>query len=158
MRIQDPSDRLVYRLTRGRSTLSSWLSGLPIAMLTTTGARSGQPRTVPVLAIPDGNAVVVIASNFGRPRHPAWYRNLQAHPRATITVARATSDVEADELHGPTREHALHRGIEMFPPFAGYQTLAAQRRIPVLRLNPVATRQESASSVGDVAPSRRLDT
>ena len=109
MRIQDPSDRLVYRITRGRATLSSWFSGLPVAMLTTTGARSGRPRTVPVLTIPDGNALVVIASNFGRPRHPAWCRNLQAHPRATITVAQATSDVEAHELYGPTREDALHR-------------------------------------------------
>ena len=75
----------------------------------------------------------MIASNFGRPRHPAWYRNLQAHPRATITVAQATSDVEAHELYGPTREHALHRGIAMFPPFATYQT-HTQRRIPVFRL------------------------
>ena len=65
-RIQQPLDTLVYRLSRRRTTLSSWMAGVQLVMLTTTGARSGRRRTVPVLAIRDGEAFVVIASNFGR--------------------------------------------------------------------------------------------
>lgn len=58
-------DRLSYRLTRGRHTLASWLSGLPVVLLTTTGAKTGQQRTSPVLGVPEGDDLVVIASNWG---------------------------------------------------------------------------------------------
>ncbi len=69
-------DRLVHRLTSGRITFSSWVSGLPVVMLTTTGARTGTRRTAPLLGIRDGEAVVVIASNFGQLCNPGWYYNL----------------------------------------------------------------------------------
>ena len=73
-------DRGMFRLSRGRTTFSAWISGLPIIMLTTTGARSGQPRTLPVLALPEGDRLVLIASNFGLPSNPGWYHNLRAQP------------------------------------------------------------------------------
>src|SRR5919107_3023866 len=63
-------DRPVYRLTRGRHTFANLVSGIPVVMLTTTGARSGQPRTVPVLGLPTDEGLAVIASNFGQRRHP----------------------------------------------------------------------------------------
>ena len=78
--IQQPLDQLVYRLTRGRATASSWLSGVEITMLTTTGAKSGRTRTLPVLGLPDGEDMILIASNFGRPRNPSWYYNLRREP------------------------------------------------------------------------------
>ena len=78
-------DRGFYRLSRGRTTLSAWVSGLPIVMLTTTGARTGQPRTLPVLGLTEGDRLVLIASNFGRTSNPGWYHNLRAHPEAVIT-------------------------------------------------------------------------
>jgi hypothetical protein len=58
-------DREIFRLSRGRTTFSAWVSGLPIVMLTTTGARTGQPRTLPVLALPDGGRLVVIGTSGG---------------------------------------------------------------------------------------------
>ena len=72
-------DRATYRSTRGRFVFSAWLSGLPVVLLTTTGARTGRPRTTPVLAKPDGDALVLIAANFDRPQHLAWYLN-GGHP------------------------------------------------------------------------------
>jgi deazaflavin-dependent oxidoreductase (nitroreductase family) len=84
--IQEPLDRLVYRASGGATTASSWLAGVDIAMLTTIGARTGRPRTLPVLGLRDGDDAILIASNFGRPRHPSWYYNLRADPRATIVV------------------------------------------------------------------------
>src|SRR5712692_4720625 len=74
-------DRPVFRLTRGRHTLASLLSGLPVVMLTTTGARSGVLRTVPVLGLPTPDGLAVIASNYGQERHPSWYYNLRANPQ-----------------------------------------------------------------------------
>src|SRR4051795_5367776 len=64
-------DRPVYRLTRGRATLGSLVAGLPVALLTTTGARSGRPRTVPLLLLPTAESLAVIPSDRGRPGPPA---------------------------------------------------------------------------------------
>jgi deazaflavin-dependent oxidoreductase (nitroreductase family) len=137
--IQPPIDRLVYRLTRGRTTASSWLGGVTITMLTTTGARSGKPRTLPVLGLPDGDDMIVIASNFGRPRNPSWYHNLLASPRATIVFDGISRNVTAHELSGPERERAYRRGEEIYPGFSHYPRWAANRRIPVLRLAPLGS-------------------
>jgi deazaflavin-dependent oxidoreductase (nitroreductase family) len=134
--IQEPLDRLVYRLTRGRATTSSWLAGLQITMLTTTGAKSGKARTLPVLCMPDGDGLILIASNFGRPRNPAWYHNLRANPRATIALDGVTQAVTARELDGDERERGYQRGEEVYPGFTHYRRWAANRRIPVLRLEP----------------------
>jgi len=82
--IQHPLDHLVYRLSGGSTTATSWLAGVEITMLTTTGAKTGRRRTLPVLGLPDGEDTILIASNFGRPHNPAWYYNLRANPNATI--------------------------------------------------------------------------
>ena len=74
----------MFRLSRGRTTFSALTSGLPIVMLTTTGARTGQRRTLPVLALPDVDHLLLIASNYGRPSNPGWYYNLRAQPIVTI--------------------------------------------------------------------------
>jgi deazaflavin-dependent oxidoreductase (nitroreductase family) len=134
--IQQPLDRLIYRLTRGRTTASSWLAGVKITMLTTTGARSGAPRTLPVLGLPDGEEMIVIASNFGRPHNPAWYYNLRANPRATIAFDGATHQVVARELSGAERERDYRRGEDIYPGFTHYARWT-DREIPVLRLEPL---------------------
>ena len=130
-------DGLVYRVTRGRTTFSSLASGLPVVMLTTTGARTGERRTLPVLALRDGETLVVIASNFGQPHHPGWYHNLRAHPRAAITVDGVTREFEARELAGAERERCFQLGIEVNPGWVQYRRRVAHRRIPVLRLTPL---------------------
>ena len=98
--IQTPLDRLVYRLTRGSTTASSWLGGVEITMLSTTGAKTGSTRTSPVLCIPDGEDTILIASNYGRPHNPSWYYNLRAHPYASIVTAGTSREVVAEELSG----------------------------------------------------------
>lgn len=132
--IQQPLDQLAYRLSRGRATVSSWLAGVEITILTTTGARTGQPRTLPVLGVPDGDGVIVIASNFGRPRNPSWYHNLRANPHATIVLGGVTREVVARELDGDERAAGYRLGEEIFPGFTHYRQWAGNRRIPVLRL------------------------
>jgi deazaflavin-dependent oxidoreductase (nitroreductase family) len=92
-RILHRIDRLADLATRGRFTFSRWMPGLPVVMLTTTGARTGQPRTTPVLGIPDGRRPVVIASNFGQQTDPAWCHNLRGTPglRSRSTVRHAST-------------------------------------------------------------------
>jgi deazaflavin-dependent oxidoreductase (nitroreductase family) len=130
-------DRGVYRLTDGRATFASWMAGLPIVMLTTTGAKSGRRHTLPLVALPEGDRLVVIASNFGQYRNPSWYHNLRANPRATIVFEGATREVVARELEGEERERQYARGIEIYPGWRQYRKRASHRRIPVMELTPV---------------------
>lgn len=137
-------DRLVFRLTRGRATFSSWASGLPVVMLTTTGARTGRRQTLPLVGLPDGDRLVVIASNFGQRRNPGWCHNLRAHPRATVTVGGATREVEARELRGRERERCFQLGVDIHPGWIDYRRRASDREIPVIALEPVAPSPERA--------------
>jgi deazaflavin-dependent oxidoreductase (nitroreductase family) len=132
--IQHPLDRAAYRLTGDRATLSAWLSGIEVSMLTTTGAKSGRPRTLPVLALPDGEDLILIASNFGRPRNPSWYHNLRADPRATVVTAGVSREFVAREIRGADRDRWYAHAEEIFPPFTRYPRWAGKREIPVLRL------------------------
>src|SRR3954469_2943884 len=108
-------DRLTFRLTGGRTTVSDGLGGVPTLFLTTTGARSGQPRTAQLIAVPAGADLAVIGSNFGRAAQPAWVANLDADPRATAAYGRRSCPVVARELTGAEADEvwatgrALHR-------------------------------------------------
>jgi deazaflavin-dependent oxidoreductase (nitroreductase family) len=136
-RILHRIDGPVHRLTRGRHTFASLLSGIPVVMLTTTGAKSGQPRTVPVLGIPAQDSVAIIASNFGQSRHPAWYHNLRAHPDAEVVVDGVHHRVRAIEADGDRRAEIWNEGLRVYPGFGQYERRASHRRISVFVLEPV---------------------
>ncbi|MET4612332.1 deazaflavin-dependent oxidoreductase (nitroreductase family) [Rhodococcus sp. PvR044] len=132
-------DGPVYRLTKGRNTLTTLLTGLPLVMLTTTGAKSGANRTVPLVGMPDGDRIVVIASNYGQHSNPAWYFNLRKHPEATVTVAGGEPrQVVAYEAEGEERERLWRMDLEVYPSRAAYKERATDRRIPVMVLEPGA--------------------
>lgn len=130
-------DRPVYRLTGGRQTFASLVSGIPVVMLTTTGARSGQPRTVPVLGLPTVDGLAVIASNFGQPRHPAWYHNLRANPEGSVGVDGHSRRFRAVEAEGDRRRRVWEEGLRVYPGWSQYERRAANRRIAVFVLEPV---------------------
>lgn len=130
-------DRPVHRLTGGRHTFASLVSGIPVVMLTTTGAKSGQPRTVPVLGIPVRGELAIIASNFGQYRHPAWYHNLRAHPEAEMAVNGTRRRVRASEATGELRAEIWQEGLRVYPGFGQYERRASHRHISVFVLEPV---------------------
>jgi deazaflavin-dependent oxidoreductase (nitroreductase family) len=133
-------DRAVYRVTKGRATFTSWLTGLPIVQLTTTGAKSGLLRTLPLVAIPHDGGWVVIASNFGQPQHPSWYYNLRAHAQVTVSFEGQARKMVARELEGEERERWYERGIQIFPGWTLYrERTAPYRRIPVIELAPAVS-------------------
>jgi deazaflavin-dependent oxidoreductase (nitroreductase family) len=133
-RIAPGLDRPIHRLTRGRHTLGSLLAGLPVVILITTGARSGRPRSVPVLGMPVEGGVAVIASNWGRQHHPSWYHNLRAHPEAQVIVDGTSRRVRAVEVDGERRAEIWQTALLVYPGFSEYERRAPHRRISVFVL------------------------
>lgn len=129
-------DRTVLRLSGGRTTAVALTTGLPIIGLTTIGARSGQPRTVPLVGIPDGLRLILIASNWGQAKHPAWYYNLKTNPRVTVTFKGRAEEYLAREVAGEEREACWRRAVALYPGYSGYAERAG-RAIPVLVLEKV---------------------
>jgi deazaflavin-dependent oxidoreductase (nitroreductase family) len=130
-------DRPVYRATRGRHTFASLLSGIPVVMITTTGARTGQPRSVPVLGIPTADGLAVIASNFGQRRHPGWYFNLRANPEGVVAVDGRSRRFRAVEATGESRRAIWNEGLRVYPGWSQYERRASHRQIAVFVLEPV---------------------
>jgi len=120
-----------FRANRGKS--GGPMEGRPLLLLTTTGAKSGQPRTTPMMYIPDGNRLLVIASNAGAPVHPDWYRNLVAYPEVTVEVGNEIFEAIAIVTEGPERQRLWTRVVELYPFFADHQAKVT-RQIPVIVL------------------------
>ena len=127
-------DRATSRLTRGRTTLSGALSGLPTLVVTTTGRRSGQARDAQLLGIPSGEAIAVVGTNFGQAHTPAWVLNLEADPRATVTYRGRTLDVVAREALEAERVEVLARAAEVYLGYPRYLRRIAGRRVRVIVL------------------------
>jgi deazaflavin-dependent oxidoreductase (nitroreductase family) len=128
-------DKRLYKLTNGRHTLATLVSGIPVVMLTTTGARSGEERTTPVLGLPtDEDSIAVIASNFGQEKHPAWYHNLRKNPEGTVTVDGDTWRFRAVVAEGERRERIWQDGLKIYPGFSQYEKRASHRDIAVFVL------------------------
>ena len=127
-------DRVLLRISRGRLGTSV---GEPLLLLTTTGARTGRRHTVPLLFLTDGDDIVLFASKGGATQHPSWYRNLKAHPRVSVAVRGATTEREAHEAEGETRERLWRRAVDYYPGYASYQERTDGREIPVLILETV---------------------
>jgi deazaflavin-dependent oxidoreductase (nitroreductase family) len=96
----------------------------------TTGARSGREITTPIVAVPDGDGLVMVGSNFGQAKHPGWVHNLRADPRARIDGR----DVRAEEVTGEERDRLFALATAVYPGYPAYVRRAAPRRIAVMRL------------------------
>jgi deazaflavin-dependent oxidoreductase (nitroreductase family) len=130
-------DRTVLRLSGNRFTVSSVVSHVPVVMLTTTGAKSGLPRTVPLLAFPDGDKVALIASSFGSAKHPAWYLNLRANPQALLAFhGQPARSYVAREASISEREMYWRRAARAYPGYNAYKERTGGREIPVIVLEP----------------------
>jgi deazaflavin-dependent oxidoreductase (nitroreductase family) len=122
-------DKAVSRLTKGRRSFAGIVTGIPAVILTTTGAKSGEPRTVVVAGVPRPEGLGLIASNWGGTTHPAWYHNLRAHPRCTITVEGDTWEGEARPATPEERDEIWAKGLELYPGWRKYEARAGDRTI-----------------------------
>jgi deazaflavin-dependent oxidoreductase (nitroreductase family) len=129
-------DALLWRLSGGRLTASQLLAGTPTIFVTTTGARSGLPRTVPLVGTSDGERILLVASNWGGEGNPAWYYNLRANPECQVRLGDQSHTYVARELTGAERERAWQRAVAVYPGYSVYRQLAPRRTIPVFALEP----------------------
>ena len=131
MKVRSAIHRLCYKLTGG--AIGGGSAGMPILLLTTTGRKTGRPRTTPLLYVTDGENIVVVASNGGRPRHPHWWLNLVDNPEAEVQVRNEKRRVKAEEAIGEERERLWRLVVGMFHEYEEFQR-ATMRKIPVVVL------------------------
>ena len=117
--------------------LSGPFEGAPVLLLTTIGAKSGQARISPMMYLPEGDRIIVFASNAGKDSHPSWYHNLRANPAATVEVGTETYPVTATEITGAEHDRLYAIQAGRYPGFATYQE-STERIIPVIELTRTA--------------------
>jgi deazaflavin-dependent oxidoreductase (nitroreductase family) len=113
-------DASVMRRSSGRYSVSSALAGLPIVELTSVGARSGERRTLPLIGVPDGDRLVLVASNYGQEHNPAWYYNLKANPRCSTLFRGQLHEMDAYEAEGEERQRLWELDLSVYPPRSHY--------------------------------------
>jgi deazaflavin-dependent oxidoreductase (nitroreductase family) len=127
-------DKVLIPWTNGR--LSS--AGIDmVGLVTTTGAKSGQPRTQPLVLIDDPDGLLAIGSNYGRPKHPAWSANLLAHPECTVEFRGPPERYRAELLTGDARAAAWDTAVDVYLGYESYRASCAPREIRVFRLRPI---------------------
>ncbi|GJF09651.1 nitroreductase [Mycolicibacterium cyprinidarum] len=131
-RIAPRIDPPMLRITGGRF---SSVYPVPVMLLTTTGAKSGLPRQLPLLYTPDVDSLILVASNYGRPGHPAWYRNLTANPRVEVLAGKNSGTYTAAEITAPEeRADAWAKALDVYAGYDDYQARTGGRTIPLIRL------------------------
>jgi len=121
----------IYQASGGR--VATTMGGRKLVLITTTGRKTGQARTVPAVPFLDGERVFVMASMAGAPEHPAWFRNLEANPAVTVQLGRDRWPARARILEGEERTALWERICADMPNFAAYQNKTS-RVIPVVEL------------------------
>ena len=109
---------------------------LPTLLLTTTGRKSGEPRSLPLIYGNTGDSYVIIASKGGMPTHPVWYLNLEANPECELMVGAKAVSARARVATGKERERIWAEMAKIYPPYLVYQK-ATEREIPVIVLDPI---------------------
>jgi deazaflavin-dependent oxidoreductase (nitroreductase family) len=125
-------DPPLLRLTGGRA---SSVYPVPVMLLTTTGAKSGQPRSLPLLYVTDGDRLILMASNYGKKSHPAWYRNLTANPEVQVLAGKRSGTYVASQITDPAERHrAWEMAVDVYAGYGDYEKTAGDRTIPLICL------------------------
>jgi deazaflavin-dependent oxidoreductase (nitroreductase family) len=130
----------VYKLTRGRvggtwRVGAAWKHPVPICLLEHRGRRTGKLRTTPLVYLDDDHRLVVVASQSGRPSHPLWYRNIEAHPDVTVQVRGDRRLMRAHTATPAERTALWPRLVDLYSDYDSYQSWT-DREIPVVVLEP----------------------
>jgi deazaflavin-dependent oxidoreductase (nitroreductase family) len=123
-----------YKVSGGRVG-GTFLQGAPVALLTTIGRKSGEPRVSPLLFLRDGNRIVLVASQGGRTKNPMWYLNLKANPQVTVQVRKEVLRLTARDATEDERAHYWPQLVSMYSSFDDYQSWT-DRVIPIVIFDP----------------------
>ena len=133
-RVTTPLDRAALRLTSGTSTVSDWFVGLPPLWVTATGAKSGQPRTVPLYGIPVAEELALIGTSFGREATPGWVYNLEANPNVSVRYKEIEVGCRARRTAGQEEERIWQAAETIYPGYSVYRQRVTNREIRVFML------------------------
>ena len=128
-------DMPISRLTKGAFIPSANWNIMPIIYLTTTGVKSGIPRSIPVLCIPDGENLILVGSNWGNPKNPSWAYNLRKHPQTQLRKGKMVKYFSARELRGDERSAYWQKAVTFYPPYVSYEQ-HSKRSLPIFLLEP----------------------
>ena len=127
-------DDAVTRMTHGRHTLPELLAGLPVLDLTTTGRKSGQPRTSHLISIPIGADLALLGTNFGQPKTPAWVLNLEADPNASVRYRDVIVPVRARPASEDERARVMARSAGIYGGYKKYEQRITGREVRIFVL------------------------
>lgn len=128
-------DEAVLKFTGGKFTAAEIL-GWKIIQLATIGAKTKQPRKMPLVGVFDGEKIAIIASSFGREHNPGWYYNLKAHPECEVLFNGETGKYMARETDGEEYSRYWKLAVSYYEGYEKYKERAAHRHIPVMLLEP----------------------
>ena len=130
----DMNRGVIEEFRANAGVVGGYFAGAAIILINTIGAKSGNPKTFPLVYLPDGESWIIFASAGGALKHPAWYYNLKANPDITIEVGDEIIEASATEVTGTERDEIYAKQAALMPNFAEYEKLATTRKIPVVRL------------------------
>lgn len=139
-------DRFLHRLTRGRLHLAD--AAVPTLLLTVEGRRSGRARTTPLAYVPDGDAYLVVGSNWGQADHPVWTLNLMAADMAEVEARGRRVVVRPRLLEGSERDRVWSQLTAVWPTYDDYTARAGGRALRVFRLVPIGVAATGAEASG----------
>jgi len=128
-------DGMILKWTKGKHTFSE-IAGWPIVEITTVGAKTGKPHTMPLIGVFDGEKIALIASSFGRQHNPGWYYNLKACPECDVQFRGRSGKYMARETQGEEYQKYWDMALSYYKGYDLYKIRAAHRQIPVLILEP----------------------
>ncbi len=131
--MSDFNTKIIEEFRANDGVVGGQFEGAPLLLLTTTGAKSGQPRTAPMMYRSEGERVFVFASKAGAPTNPDWYHNLVANPEVTVEVGVEKFTAHASEVTGAERDRIYAAQATEYPGFAEYEE-KTDRVIPVVEL------------------------
>lgn len=134
-RILHHADSALFKITGGRHSLAE-IVGLPIVQLNAIGAKSGKPRSIPLVGLFDGEKIALIGSNFGQKHNPGWYYNLTAHPNCEVVKGGRLLRFTAREIFDAERETYWQMALSHYAGYQKYKERASHRHIPVMLLEP----------------------
>jgi deazaflavin-dependent oxidoreductase (nitroreductase family) len=137
MSMSDFNQQIMDEFRANDGKVGGGFDGAPMVLLTTTGAKSGNRRTNPLVCLVEGDRVYIFASKAGAPTNPAWYHNLVANPRVTVERGSETYEADAVVVTGPERDRLFAAQASVMPGFADYQAKTS-RVIPVVELRRVS--------------------
>src|SRR5450432_3936966 len=125
--MSDWNTQVIEKFRANEGKVDGRYEGAALLLLTTTGKKSGEPRTMPLVYQIDGDRLIIVASHMGAPKHPDWYHNLVAHPQVTVEVGNETFAAIATTIEDPEREQLLKQW-----PVVGDHQAKTTRQIPFI--------------------------